>query len=488
MSATNKETGEFVRLYSGHKAFLFFEKLSDEEKSKFDSVADWWLSLGKVGRRKMVNDYLHSCWTPEKVAALSEKNSHQKSWLKSRSQEEQLAYRKKMSDMWTPEMRDAKSKQFSKMWADMSDDRKRQHSDRIKEFYTDEVRARRRQQGLNFEASLTDEQRKARSQKFKDWMTPERRLALREASKRSYAAKTDEEKMTHYLNTKRAVAGGVSQGEKELLEFIRGCTQEEVIGTCTNVLPGKELDIYIPSLKLAFEYNGVYWHSDRVMNRLDNYRKYVDCQKLGIRLIQIWESDWVLKRPLVESLVKSALGVSTRIYARDCTLCEVSSQEKNKFLDEHHMQGADRSLLNVGLRSGNELVAVMTFRRSRSNKDFELSRYCGEVVGGFSRLLKYASPMMRNLGATDLISYSDNMVFSGEVYRLNGWELVGELPPDYKISFKAKIYHKSSWRKENIIKRFPEVANRGLTEWQMEDEVGALRIWDCGKKKWRIRL
>lgn len=50
-----------------------------------------------------------------------------------------------------------------------------------------------------------------------------------------------------------------------------------------------ELDIYIPTKKLAIEYDGVFWHKD------DDYErelfKYHECQRLGIKLIRIKESE-----------------------------------------------------------------------------------------------------------------------------------------------------------------------------------------------------
>ena len=49
-----------------------------------------------------------------------------------------------------------------------------------------------------------------------------------------------------------------------------------------------EIDIFIPSFSLAFEYNGIYWHRNK--KEMDNY-KYNCLKKVGIRLIVIKESD-----------------------------------------------------------------------------------------------------------------------------------------------------------------------------------------------------
>lgn len=64
-------------------------------------------------------------------------------------------------------------------------------------------------------------------------------------------------------------------------------------------MEGKELDIYIPDLKLAIEYNGaVYHHSTSKVNKFfkstsvsDTYHKdkYLLCEKAGVKLIHVFE-------------------------------------------------------------------------------------------------------------------------------------------------------------------------------------------------------
>ena len=104
-------------------------------------------------------------------------------------------------------------------------------------------------------------------------------------------------------------------------------------------------------LNLAIEYNGVWWHCDRIMDRYDNYKKYILCQRKGIRLIQIWECDWISKRSQVESLLMTALGINKKVvYARKCTTVNLNSTEKDLFLSKYHMQGSDKSNFAIGLK------------------------------------------------------------------------------------------------------------------------------------------
>lgn len=77
-----------------------------------------------------------------------------------------------------------------------------------------------------------------------------------------------------------------------------------------NVLPNhKELDIYLPELKLGFEFDGTYWHADPRFYNADDIiehknitakeiwerdkQKELMCEQLNIKLIRIKEYDWI---------------------------------------------------------------------------------------------------------------------------------------------------------------------------------------------------
>lgn len=73
-----------------------------------------------------------------------------------------------------------------------------------------------------------------------------------------------------------------------------------------------ELDFYIPELKLAIEFNGKYWHDDEWIQKTKQMsaEKYHDikrkaCQKMGIKLIYIWEKDIFNKKYALEEKLRS---------------------------------------------------------------------------------------------------------------------------------------------------------------------------------------
>jgi len=88
-----------------------------------------------------------------------------------------------------------------------------------------------------------------------------------------------------------------SKGEKEVFNVVKQITNEIIIENdrtqILNPLTGRnlELDIWIPSLNKAIEYNGTYWHSlpDKKQN---DKEKIKQCKEKGIDLLIITDDEW----------------------------------------------------------------------------------------------------------------------------------------------------------------------------------------------------
>ena len=106
----------------------------------------------------------------------------------------------------------------------------------------------------------------------------------------------------------------------------------------------------------------------------------------------MFETEWLEKQNIVKSVISSKLGkYKTRLYARKCEIIELD--EDKEFLNLYHIQGSCSSSIKLGLKHENELVAVMSFGKSRFNKQYhwELLRYASKdcVIGGAGKLLAY---------------------------------------------------------------------------------------------------
>jgi DNA-directed RNA polymerase subunit RPC12/RpoP len=254
------------------------------------------------------------------------------------------------------------------------------------------------------------------------------------------------------------------------------------------VISPKELDIYIPEKKLAIEYNGLYWHSEISGQKDKNYHlnKTAECEKQGIQLIHIFENEWIQKQYIIKNILQNKLKISKKIYARNCIIKDVLFDDSQKFLEENHLQGGDKSSICIGLYHKNILVSLMTFCKSRFNKnvEWEMSRFCNlsdiVIVGGSSRLFSY---FIKTYCPVSIISYSDRRYFTGNVYKQLGMKFVEYTKPSYFYIKDSNIVGtRLKYQKHKLAKLLP-IFDTELTEWENMQANGFDRIWDCGHSK-----
>jgi len=277
----------------------------------------------------------------------------------------------------------------------------------------------------------------------------------------------------------------ISNEEEELVNFLREIYNGEIITSDRSLLKGSEIDIVIPDLKMCFEYNGLYWHSEKYKDKNYHSNKTKEAKKQGYTLYHIFSDDWNLKNKIWKSRIKHLLGVTEhKIYARKCVVKEISSQIKNKFLEENHLQGKDKSSFRFGLFFNNELVAVMTFGKSRFNRniDWELVRYAclnnHSIVGGFSKLLTAARKKLKN---GTIVTYADNSYSDGNVYLTNGFVAIASYPAGYKYTKDMmKRENRLNFTKQRLKAKYKDKNFAGMTEKDICESLGYTRIWDCG--------
>lgn len=291
-----------------------------------------------------------------------------------------------------------------------------------------------------------------------------------------------------------------SNVEKEIVEFIKDIYDGEIIENSRDIISPYELDIYLPDKKIAFEIDGIYYHSTKYKEDKNYHLNKTNlCKEIGIRLIHIFDDEIIEKRKIVEDKILNILGLnSNRIYARECIIKNINANEKNKFLKENHIQGKDNSEIKLGLYTNTKyyeeevLVAVMTFCKPRialgqkknSIYDYELSRYCSlldnNVIGGFSKLLKYFE---RNYEWNKIITYADKRWSVGDIYFKNNFKYLRDSKPSYwyinSKNIKKRIY-RYQFRKSLLKTLFPLEYDDNKTEIEIMTEVGYYRLYDCG--------
>ena len=284
---------------------------------------------------------------------------------------------------------------------------------------------------------------------------------------------------------------GTFNSEKEVVNFLQN--ELKLRNIKRNVrLEKREIDILLEDFNIGIEYNGLYWHSEIGGNKNKDYHlsKTNICLRNNIRLIHIFEDEWLVKNDIVKSRLKTILNLADhKLYARKCILKNITKTEKKNFLDTNHLQGDGASSINLGLFFENELVSVMTFAKPRFNKeyDFELTRFANKlnynIVGSFSKLLSYFT---KSVDFNSLISYADRRWSDrNNVYERNGFILVSETEPspwyiDHKSFFRN---YRFSFRK-GVLEQKLKIFDKSLTEWENMQLNGYDRIWDCGTFKY----
>ncbi len=267
-----------------------------------------------------------------------------------------------------------------------------------------------------------------------------------------------------------------------------------------HMIPNKfELDILIPGKNIAIEYNGTFWHgehgelskhyqSTKYKGKDKNYHinKTIECEKMGIRLIHIFSNEWLFKQQIIKNRLKTLLGCNeNRIYARKCEI-KILNKTPIQFLNENHLQGSINTQFNLALMYENNIVAAMTFSKRRvalggknSLNEYELVRYCGDVVGGASKLFNF---FINKYKPSKIISYADKKWSIGNLYFKLGFNKVSDGVPNYWYTKDGrKIFHRFNFTKKTIVEKYNGDPN--LTEWENMQILDYYRIWDCGSLK-----
>lgn len=277
----------------------------------------------------------------------------------------------------------------------------------------------------------------------------------------------------------------ISTGEKELVDYIKSIYAGPIVENDRTVLNGKELDIYLPEKRLAFEFDGLYWHNE--LNKPDDYhlRKTEACEAKGVRLVHVFEDEWVYRQDIVRSVISGMFGLNEKIYARKCEIREVSPEGATAFLEKNHLQGAVNSKWRYGLYYGNEPVSLMTFGRSRFGKGTELHRYCcrvgTNVVGGASKLFNYFTGMHPEID--EIVTFADRRVFTGGMYSELGFRFDGYTPPSYFYVVDGTRRNRMEFQKHRLVK---EGYDPSMTEHEIMLSRGIFRIYDCGNSRYVI--
>ena len=284
------------------------------------------------------------------------------------------------------------------------------------------------------------------------------------------------------------VSDGTSDIENDIYLYIKSIYSGKIIQNDRSILNGKEIDIYLPEMNFAIEFNGLYWHSEVYKDKMYHQEKTILCENKGIQLIHIWEDDWLDKKDILKDIIQSKLGMNDKIPARKCTIKEVSSKESKEFLEKYHIQGNVNASIRIGLYYDDSLVEIATFGKLRNilhsngqENQYELYRLCSKsgytVVGGVSKLLTH---FIRKYQPKQIVSYANLDISNGNVYN-SFFKKISITSPGYYWSKDGYKYHRSNFTKHILVKNGYD---KNKTEEEIMHELGYYKVYDSGNIKY----
>lgn len=274
-----------------------------------------------------------------------------------------------------------------------------------------------------------------------------------------------------------------SSGQRQVYDFIIGlgveCSLEYKVG-------GLQYDICVPSQNLLIEFHGLKWHSFE-HSKLRDQSKYTQAVAAGYQYFAIYEDEWLNRKLQIQSIIRNRLGLGEGRSLRpsQCTIRQISSQECETLYDQNHYLGSTPAIHNYGAFFEDRLIACVSFNVNYtmgvqsltcnklpdcpSKYEYEWVRMAGDtgfrVHGIWSKLM---GRFIQDYNPGSIVSFSDNRLFSGQVYEKIGFRYDGLVSPDYYWCKGLKRYNKSDLAEPS-------------GHWESN---GWRRIWDLGKTRW----
>ena len=281
---------------------------------------------------------------------------------------------------------------------------------------------------------------------------------------------------------------------KYILEFIKSLGITNISVDDKTLLPNNDpIDIYLKDYKIAIECLDLEKHNELHKDKKYHLQQLNNCIDAHIRLVDIFEDEWINKKDIICSMIKNLVGMTdNKVYARKCSIEEVPTKAARAFFDRNHVQGYVNSSVNLGLFHNGILVSLMTFgkprlnmgRKKREEGIWELVRFANRtdtsVVGGASKLFKY---FIKNYQPKIITSYSDKRWSEGKMYRILGFEYSHSSEPNYYYVIDKHRENRFKYRKDRLIAAGFDGTK---TEHQIMLDRNIYRIYDCGCKVWQF--
>lgn len=280
----------------------------------------------------------------------------------------------------------------------------------------------------------------------------------------------------------------ISKQQLEIYEFVESLLPNtEIIINDRKTINPKEIDIYIPDLKIGIEYHGLYWHSYDTTETKEQTTKHQEksllARKANIKILQFFEHEWANKRSIVSSIIKHQLHLSKKINARDLDV--VTNIEPYDFYNQNHLQGSRPAKHHICLVDEYRNIMMAASFSKHSNNAYELIRmatvneHC--VRGGVSKIMHNFKKLISN---SIIITYADLRYTSAVGYLAAGFKFEKHTKPGYfYYNSSSKVILSRQKCQKHKLSKFLSIFDNNLSEPQNMFMNNYRRVWDAGNTK-----
>lgn len=221
-----------------------------------------------------------------------------------------------------------------------------------------------------------------------------------------------------------------SLAEKEICDYISNLGFD-IVEEARIFYDRLSLDILLEKEKIAFEYNGLYWHSTAVRGEDFHKNKYDMACKCGIDLYMIWEDDYLYRKDVVLKRIKDILGVQEiEINLEDCMINIIRENEAKDFIENYGLFKGFAGKYYIGVYKNRELIAVSAISDREDNDDAYIEGYCEKykIESGLSSIINYIEECMY---ASGIVAKVENATIDWNVIGMDGFVKIKEVKPEF---------------------------------------------------------
>lgn len=257
-----------------------------------------------------------------------------------------------------------------------------------------------------------------------------------------------------------------------------------------------QVSFLLNDYNIAIDIDDIEHHNLFEVSKQYHINKTIKLKKADIKLFHVYEwefTDNVLWNRVCEWILNACDAHKNKVFARKCNIHLVSLNEEKNFLNSYHLQGYIKSKMCLGLYSDDNLVQLMSFCKSRNNKNYEweLLRLCTKygytVIGGANKLLKH---FISDYNPKSIISYCSLDKFDGHVYENLGFKTTRRNQPSavwYNPETGDRFLDRSL-----LLLGADKLCNvlwgKGTDNEEIVMDLGYWKVYNCGNSVYTMEL